>query len=130
MSRTGPQSRLKALVKFALWLFGDEKTSSLVTDSRQVDDFGKILESKAAVEYLERQERPDFDMAYRLAGGDEPETVRLVERAADNIELALSRARLYSKSRELRSAVGRLGEDTFRLLEVFPDIRKQLLAAK
>lgn len=126
--RPVPPSHLKSLVKFALWLFGDKKTPPLVRDSRQVDDFGRILESKKAVQYLERSEKPDFEMAFRLAGGDEPEIVRLVESAADNIELALSRAHLYSKSKDLCSAVERLGEDTFRLLESFQEVRKRLLS--
>ena len=43
-----PKDRLKALAYFAQWLFGDEekKIAPVVEDSRQVDDFGTILESK------------------------------------------------------------------------------------
>jgi hypothetical protein len=48
-----PPSRLKALTYFAQWLFGDDKNPPLFTDSRYVDDFGKILESPKGVEYLE-----------------------------------------------------------------------------
>jgi hypothetical protein len=127
--RPVPKAHYKALVKFALWLFGDEKTPPVVTDSRQIDDFGTILESPKALEYLERSERPVFEVAYRIAGGDEPELIKLIQQAADNVESALSRAHLYSRSKELKSAVERLGEDTFRLLEIFPDIRKSLLAS-
>lgn len=121
-----PRSRLKALENFAIWLFGDGKRPPLFTDSRQVDNFGRILESQKAVEYLERSEKPSFDVAFRTAGGDEPEMVRLVETAADNIELALTRAHLYGKSKKLQMAIERLGADALQLLRVFPDIRAAL----
>lgn len=121
-----PRTHLKALANFARWLFGDEKQPPLFTDSRQVDNFGGILESSKAREYLERNEKPAFEVAYQLAGGDEPELVRLVEQAADNVELALSRVHLHKQSRKLRSAVKRLGADTKQLLHVFPDVEKEL----
>ncbi len=125
--RPVPKSKLKALAKFALWLFGDEKTDPIVKESRQVDVFGEILESPKAVEYLERSERPNFETANRLAGGDESETIKLIERAADNIELALSKAHLYQKSQKLQLAVKRLGADAFQLLKIFPGIYEDLL---
>ncbi len=125
--RPVPKSRLKALANFALWLFGSEKTPPVVPESRNVDQFGRILESDKAVQYLERSENPNFETAYRLAGGDEPEIIRMVEKAADNVEAALSRAHLYLKSKDLRGAVSRLGADAFQLLNVFPEIRDQLL---
>ncbi len=122
-----PKSRLKELVNFALWLFGNEKRPPLFTDSRLVDKFGVILASPQAVEYLERADKPNFDNAYRLAGGDEPELVRLVQTAADNVELALSRAHLYTKSEDLQAAVERFGADAVQLLSLFPHIRTSLL---
>lgn len=125
--RPVPPSRLKALSRFARWLFGDAKTPPLVRESRQVDDFGIILQSRTAIEYLERSDRPSFDMAFRLAGGDEPEVIKLIEKAADNLELALSRAHLYVKSPQLRLAVDRLAADAAQVLRLFPDIEKKLL---
>jgi hypothetical protein len=74
--RPVPPEHLKALKRFALWLFGDDKHLPLFTDSRRVDDFGRILESPQAVEYLERTEKPNFEVAFRAAGGDEPELLR------------------------------------------------------
>ena len=123
-----PEKRLKQLSNFALWLFGneEEETPRLFSDSRQVDNFGRILESKKAIEYLERTERPSFDIALRTAGGDEPEIVNLIEKAADNIELALTRAHLYKKSKQIQKATRRVGADTIQLLEIFPEIKKEL----
>lgn len=125
--RPVPKSHIKQLANFALWLFGSEDKSPVVTDSRQVDKFGQVLLSQKAVEYLERTHRPSFEIAYQLAGGDEPEVVRLVEEAADNVEAALSRAHRYARSKKLREATKRLGEDVLQLLTIFPEIRHQLL---
>ena len=128
--RPAPKSRLDALTHFALWLFGDNKTPPIVRESRQVDEFGRILQSKLAVAYLERTEKPSFEIAYRIAGGDEPELVNLIERAADNIEAALGRAHLHTKSRKLQAAVERSFRDAYQLVEIFPEIKKCVLTEK
>lgn len=120
-----PKTHLKALSNFALWLFGAENRDPLFTDSRQVTNFGRILESKEAIEYLERTESPKFEVALQLAGGDEPEIAKLLEAAADNIELSLTRVHLYKKSKDIQNAVKRLGADSMQLLKIFPDIKVQ-----
>ena len=123
-----PKARLQQLANFALWLFGSKTRPPVVRDSRQVDQFGRILESKTAVEYLERTPRPSFEIAFQLAGGDEPEVVRLIDEAADSIEAALSRAHRYAKSKKLRVAAKRLGEDALQLISLVPGLRDELLA--
>jgi|GraSoiStandDraft_17_1057272.scaffolds.fasta_scaffold72222_2 hypothetical protein len=125
-----PRSHLKALANFALWLFGNDKRTPLFSDSRQVDNFGRILKSKDAIQYLERTSQPSFDVAFRMAGGDEPEIVRLVEEAADNVELALTRAHLYAKSKKLQVAVQRFGADAGQLLKIFPGVQAKLAEAE
>ena len=115
-----PPSRLKALTHFAQWLFGDEKTPPLFTDSRYVDKLGKALESEKAVEYLERTPNPNFDFALRVAGADEPELVDLLEGAADNIELALGRLHQHTHSTKIKSAVERVVADADQLRKVIP----------
>lgn len=128
--RPVPKTHLNALANFALWLFGDVKRPPLFSDSRLVDRFGRILANEEAVKYLERAEQPSFDVAYRMAGGDLPEIVRLIEQAADNIELALTRAHLYTEKKELRRAVERLRKDADQLLStVFPPPRRRIRKA-
>lgn len=114
-----PDTHVKALANFAFWLFGDKTKPPLFTDSRQVDNFGRILESNDAVQYLERTEIPIFEYALRMAGADEPEIIRLVERAADNIEQALGRAHFFTKSKNLQIAVERLNADVKQLISIF-----------
>jgi hypothetical protein len=121
-----PTARLKALAKFATWLFGDETHEPVVKESRYVDQFGKTLLNEDAVSYLERTDSPSLDVAWRIAGGDEGETIEFVQKAADSTEQALSQAHLYKKSQNLQSAVRRLGRDVYQLLALFPKIREEL----
>lgn len=122
-----PKGRLEQLANFAMWLFGDDAKPPLFTDSRMVDDFGVILESPKALAYLQRTDRPSFDIAFRTAGGDVPELLKLIERAADNVELALTRVHHHIESEDLQIAVERFGTDALQLLRIFPDIRDKLL---
>ncbi|MFH1923584.1 MAG: hypothetical protein ABIP48_27305 [Planctomycetota bacterium] len=126
--RPVPRSRLKQLANFACWLFGAEGKRPIVRDSRDTDRFGTILESRDAIEYLERNERPVFDTAFRIAGGAEAETAEHIERAADEVEEALGTAHHHKGSRRLQKATERLGSDVLQLLELFPKIKAELLS--
>ncbi len=98
----------------------------MLSDSRDVDKFGIVLESSKAVEYLERTVEPIFETAYRIAGGDESETIERIDRAADEVEEALSTVHHHVKSRRLRGAVKRLAADVFQLLNQFPGIKDDI----
>ena len=118
-----PQKHLRNLRNFALWLFGDNRKKPVVRESRDVDDFGKILESKSAVAYLERSDRPNWHMAWQIAGGDEPERINLLEEASDNVSLALSRVHRFTKSKSVQKAVEQLTTDIAQLITIFPEYR-------
>jgi hypothetical protein len=122
-----PKAHLDNLVNFARWLFGDDKQPPLFTDSRNVDNFGKILESPAAVNYLERTPNPRFELAYRKAGVGEQDIIDLIAGASDNIQLALTEAHVFRKSEKVRKAVRRLCSDTVAILNVFPAIKGEVL---
>lgn len=122
-----PKGHTDNLVKFALWLFGNEKQPPLFTDSRYVDQFGKILENNDAVEYLERTDDPRWEVAYRKAGVGEQDLIEFVEKASDNIQQALTEVHLFKKSEKVHKAVRRLGKDAIALLSAFPEIRNEVL---
>lgn len=125
-----PKIHKDNLLNFATWLFGDDESDPLFTDSRKVDSFGQILLNQEAIAYLERTDNPTFEVALRIAGGDEAEIIKLVQKAADNVQLALTRAHHYKKSEKMRIAVSRFALDAKQLLEVFPDILKHLCDGK
>lgn len=122
-----PAEHADNLVKFALWLFGNEKRPPLFTDSRYVDQFGKILENEEAVEYLERSDDPRWEIAYRKAGVGEQDVIDFIEKASDNIQQALTEVHLFKKSEKVHKVVKRLGKDAAALLAAFPEIRNEVL---
>ncbi len=124
--RPVPQKHLKNLTQFAQWLFGKEDQEPIVTDSRHVDEFSRILESEPATAYLERTEKPSFEVARRMAGVAESEIAEHLERAADEIEEALKAAHQHKKSKRVQAAVRRVGLDSAQLLETFPEIKKDV----
>jgi hypothetical protein len=123
-----PREKLEKLVHFARWLFGKGETEAVVEDSRQVDDFGRILESETAIDYLERNESPSFAVARRMAGVAESEVAEHVERAADEVGEALKAAHQHKSSKRLQAAVRRFGFDAVQLLDVFPKIKSEVLS--
>ncbi len=125
-----PQSRLEELASFALWLFGKGDQKPIISDSRDVDEFGRVLLSRKAIEYLERTPQPSFEVARRMAGVDEDEISKHIERAADEIEEALKAAHHHKGSLRVQSAVRRAGVDAFQLLDVFPSIKSAVLSGE
>jgi hypothetical protein len=119
-----PADRLEALSKFALWLFGTDKIAPIVPDSRQIEQFGKILESEEAVAYLERSDKPIFSMAQKLAGGDIPALIENIQRASDNVRLALSTVHQYQDNSDVIKSVEVFSKDATTLIERFPQIKK------
>ena len=108
------------LAHFCRWLFGTPSVSPILSDSRQVADFAEILTNRAAVKYLETEGHPNFEVAFRIAGGDKQVTVRYIAEASQNVRLALMRAHAFKSSTDLRKAVGRLEDDTRQLLRLVP----------
>ena len=123
-----PQNHLDNLADFARWLYGnqDQTQEPIITDTRQVSMFGKVLESQEATDYLQRSANPNLELAFQLAGGDEEEIIRHIQQAADNIEQALSRVQHFRNSSGLQHQVKRLGVDFFALINTFPKIREEL----
>lgn len=66
------KSKHLKLACFSRWLYGTKKTPPLITDTRQISRFGRILECSVAIKYLETNIEPDFEYAFKLAGGDNP----------------------------------------------------------
>lgn len=124
-----PKSHINNLKNFARWLFGTKELEPLIKDTRQISKFSMILESHEALKYLESRDRPSFEVAVRISGGDELETIEYVNSAADSLELALMRAHAFKGSSELRKAVKRVGEDSLQLITLFPDLKSELLGS-
>jgi hypothetical protein len=117
-----PNTKLDDLLYYAIWLFGTDKKKPLFTDSRYVGDFGKVLESPEAVEYLKSSDEPSFELALQKAGIEEKELIQRVQESTDQIEQALGRLHLYTDSEDLQKVVRRFGLGARELLRKFPSI--------
>lgn len=121
-----PDERADELTNFAKWLFGNDSVDPIVTDTRQVLKFGKVLENEESLEYLKTAPRPNLEIAYRRAGGDTDEIVGFLERAADNLESANARAHLYRDLPEIKELVRRVGLSAMRVSSIYDDILAEL----
>ena len=100
------------LKDYTLWLFGDQDNLPVVTDSRQVDRFAKVLDSEAALDYMRKVDYPDLERAFSIAGGDIEVIYDLVSSAVLRLREALSTLYLHRGNPKLKAMAGQLIEAT------------------
>ena len=120
------KNRLDALANFARWLFGSQQHPPLLPGSQNVVDFGRLLENSQAIQYLENNKNARFDVAWRLAYGDE-EIIQLIDEAHNKITISLNYIERYKDSPEIQCAVEKLVINSKELLSQFPNIRAEFL---
>jgi len=103
-----PDDRIDQLKEYSLWLFGDAETSPVVSDSRDVDKFAKVLSSTDGLAYLRSVRRPSLEKAFVIAGGAQEEVHDLLVTAAYNIQEALSSLHLFKEDEKIISIGKRL----------------------
>ncbi|OCX66857.1 hypothetical protein BFP70_04050 [Thioclava sp. SK-1] len=107
------------LKEYSRWLFGDEENAPVVTDSRQVDKFSKVLASDEGLDYLRTVRRPSLEKAFVIAGGDQEELYELMTTAAYNVEEALSSIHHYADDEKLIRIVQRLSSNVAQINKIF-----------
>ena len=100
--------RIKELGEFSRWLFGDSEHSPVVTDSRNVGHFARVLDSSEAVNYFRSVKQPSLEKAFVISGGDKEEFYSLISTAAYSIEEALSSIHHYKDDENLKKIYNRL----------------------
>lgn len=123
-----PSAKLPKLELLTTWLFGTEKRPPVLADSRDLDEFGKVLLSETGLSYLERTANPNLESAKRAAGVSPSEVAENLELAASKLEDALAVVHQFSHDRvpRLQTAVRRVGKDALQLLSIFPEIESEL----
>jgi len=114
---------LPNLEHFSRWIFGDNSRPPLFSDSRQIDVFGRVLESDGAFKYLCDDKNARFDSAKTIAEGDLPEIVVNVKKASEYIRLAISQAHRYSDNKNLQNVMKDFGNDAIHLMGVFQKLQ-------
>ena len=121
-----PEENTNSLADFAIWLFGTEDRKPLLIDSRYATEFGRILASADAIEYLRTTAAPDFDVALQKAGVEQEEIVTQLREASNQMELALSRVHLHLESEVVSKAMRRLALNARELIAKFPSIAEKI----
>lgn len=103
-----PEEKVQNLRDYSRWLFGDAEHSPIVTDSRLVGNFSKVLASTEGLEYLRSVRRPSLEKAFVISGGDQEEVYELISTAAYNVEESLSSIHHYKDDEKLQGIVKRL----------------------
>lgn len=110
---------IENLKDYSRWLFGDEENAAVVTDSRQVDKFARVLASNEGLDYLRSVSRPSLEKAFVIAGGDEEELYELISTAAYNVEESLSSIHHHVDDEKLVRIVKRLSKNMEQVNKIF-----------
>lgn len=117
-----PKDKISAFEGFTKWTFGTDEQMSVIKDSRQLTQWGKILSSEEAVSYLRRTERPSFERAWQKSGGQLESIVDILYQAADRLQEAVPLVSEYKDEVEVGGAVKECTRYLAQILKHFPEI--------
>ncbi len=120
-----PPERERKFREFVKWTFGTEEVAPVVTDSRQLSDWGKILESPEALAYLRRTSRPTFERAWFRSGGQATSVAESLFLAADHLQEVVPLVSELTDVKDVRTGVGQCARFFQQVLAHFPDIGQE-----
>lgn len=121
-----PNNKLDNLKRFVEWTFGVKgEKAPLLTDSRQLTKWGRILQSDKAVQYLKTTPAPRFDRAWFKSGGQVESLQESLHAAADRLEEAVPIVSEHKEDPDVEEAVRRCTLFLVQILRYFPDIQKK-----
>ena len=126
--RPVPNDNIERLRDFLLWTFGTDERAAVVRDSRQLSDWGRILQSPEALAYLRRTPRPDFDRAWSRSGGQAESVSESLLSAADNLEQVVPLVSELTGDNGVRAGVRQCTRFLAQILVHFPDVRGEYRA--
>ena len=115
------EDNVPRVVEFARWLFGNDTSDPVVTDSRFVNRFARVLASEEGLNYLRSVKRPSLQKAFVIAGGDQEEFFELISTATFNVEEALSSAHHFKGDESIAKMVERLNSNVRQLIKTFSE---------
>jgi len=121
-----PSNRLDNLKRFVEWTFGvKDKKAPLLTDSRQLTTWGRILQSQEAIRYLRTTSAPRFDRAWFKSGGQVESLQEALHAAADRLEEAVPIVSEHKEDPDVTEAVRLCTLFLTQILRYFPDIQNR-----
>jgi hypothetical protein len=126
-----PQNRFDNLKRFVEWTFGVKgEKAPLLTDSRQLTKWGRILQSDAAVRYLKTTPAQQvgtraFERAWFKSGGQVESLQGALDAAADRLEEGVPIVSEHKEDPDVKEAVRRCTLFLVQILRYFPDIQNK-----
>src|SRR6266404_3123731 len=116
-----PPKRLSDFEYFIKWTFGTETTAPVVTDSRQLTKWGRILQSSEAVRYIKTSPDPRFERAYFKSGGQVDSLQDALYAAAESLYEAVPLVSEHKTNRDVKTQVQRCASFLSQILQYFPE---------
>jgi hypothetical protein len=102
-----PDSRHDELEEVVEWIFGSDRASPVIGDSRDINrKLAKVLGSPEAT--LRLRETADLDLAYEMTDGEQQSLLKRLTRAERAIRDSAELLPLYSTDEDVIAAVGRV----------------------
>jgi len=117
-----PPEREQEFQEFVRWTFGSDGLGPVVTDSRQLSDWGNILESAEAVAYLRRSSRPTFERAWFKSGGQARSIVDSLFLAADHLQEVVPLVSELTDNEDVKAGFRECARFFRQVLAYFPQI--------
>jgi len=110
-----PRDKIKSLQNLTSWLFGDNKNSPVIDESRDITDYlSHVVESPDALKHLERTR--NLHEAYDLSDGEEQMILRYLASINGKLQTVLGLAHLH-KTADVISGVEKCSETVKQLLK-------------
>lgn len=117
------RSKEKQFSDFVAWTFGTETREPVITDSRQLSRWGRIIESPNAVRYLRTTDEPNIDRAWNKSGGEEQSVGESLHTAANKLEEVVALVSEHKKNEVVTDGVSRCARFMSQILAYFPDAK-------
>ncbi len=98
-----PDSSKNSLKELLTWLFGDDKTQPIITDSRKIRELGKVVASPSALKVLRKT--GDLEEAFAAAGGLRDRLATYLDRANAFLDKAEKELPDYVDDKEIVAKV-------------------------
>ena len=120
-----PENRIRELGEFVRWTFGTSEAKRLLPDSRRLTDWGQILQSAEALQYLRSTQIPSFDRAWFKCGGQAESLAGALWIASYRLEESVPLVYTHREDADVQQAVRNSALFLAQILQHFPTIQEE-----
>ncbi|MFO0898974.1 MAG: ParB N-terminal domain-containing protein [Pirellulales bacterium] len=110
------------LAEFVRWTFGTDDEKPVLTDSRDLTKWGKILQSEDSLRYLRSVPSPKLERAFAKSAGLKEGLIQGLYSAGEHLEEAVSQVPQFSQDPEVQSAFEGCAYYFFQIIVNFPQL--------